>query len=50
MKFMTKELLTMTATLVGLYLVLVHASGFSRSVSALSSAYTGSVKTLQGRG
>lgn len=49
MKFMTKELMTLTMVLVGGYLVLVHASGFSRSVKSLSEAYSGSVKVLQGR-
>jgi hypothetical protein len=48
-KFFTKELLALTGLLVGAYLVLTHATGFGRSVSALGSAYGGSVKALQGR-
>lgn len=49
MKFFTKELLALTGVLVGAYLVLTHSTGFSRSVRALGSTYTGSVKALQGR-
>lgn len=50
MKFATKELMTLTLVLVGLFLVLTHATGFSRNVSALGTAYVGGVKALQGRG
>lgn len=49
MKFFTKELFALTGALVGAYLILVHYTGFSRSVGALGSAYGGSVKVLQGR-
>jgi hypothetical protein len=45
-----KELMTLTMVLVGLYLVLVHYTGFSRSVASVGSAYAGGVKALQGRG
>jgi hypothetical protein len=48
-KFFTKELLTLTGVLIAAFLILTHATGFSRSVSALGSAYTGGVKALQGR-
>lgn len=47
---LTSDLLKLTGTLVLAYLILVHATGFSRSVGALAGAYTGGVKTLQGRG
>lgn len=49
MRFFTKELLGLTGTLVAAYLILTHATGFSRSVQAVGSAYGGGVKTLQGR-
>lgn len=49
MKAMTKELFVLTAALVGGYLVLVHYTGFSRSIAALGSSYVGGVKALQGR-
>lgn len=49
MKMMTKELLTVTAGLVALYLIVVHYTGFSKAVSAGGSAYVGGVKALQGR-
>jgi hypothetical protein len=49
MKFFTRELLTLTGALVGGYLVLVHYTGFSRSVASVAGAYTSGVKTLQGR-
>lgn len=49
MKFFTKDLLALTGTLVGAYLILTHATGFSRSVQAVGQAYGGGVKTLQGR-
>lgn len=49
MKGITKELIVLTALLIGGYLVLVHYTGFSRSVAALGTAYTGGVKALQGR-
>lgn len=49
MKASLKELLTVTAALVAVYLVLVHYTGFSKSVASLGSAYVGGVKALQGR-
>lgn len=49
MKFFTKELISLTTLLVGGYLILTHATGFSRSLGAASSAYGGVVKSLQGR-
>lgn len=49
MKATTKELLTVTAGLVALYLVLVHYTGFSKAVASGGSAYVGAVKVLQGR-
>jgi hypothetical protein len=49
MKYFTKELFAVTGALVGAYLVLTHSTGFARSVGSLGSAYTGSVKALQGR-
>lgn len=49
MKYFTKELLTITAGLVALYLVVVHYTGFSKVLGAGSNAYTGGVKALQGR-
>lgn len=44
-----KQTLTLTAFLVGAYLVLTHYTGFSRSVASLGTAYVGGVKALQGR-
>lgn len=49
MKMLTKELLTVTAGLIALYLILVHYTGFSKSVAATGGAYNGAVKVLQGR-
>jgi hypothetical protein len=49
MKGLPKELLTVTAGLVALYLIVVHYTGFSRVVGAGSNAYTSGVKVLQGR-
>lgn len=49
MKFATKELVGMTVLLVLVFLILTHASGFGRSIGALGSFYTGSVRALQGR-
>ena len=49
MKLATKELMALTGVLVGLYLVLTHYTGFSRSVSSIGTAYVGGVKALQGR-
>lgn len=49
MRFFTKELLTLTGTLVLVYLVVTKYTGFSRSVGAVGQAYVGGVKALQGR-
>jgi hypothetical protein len=46
---MTKELMAVSAALIAAYLILTHATGFSRSVAAIGSGYTGAVKALQGR-
>lgn len=46
---MTRDLLKLTAILIGAYLILVHFTGFTRSVGAVSGAYNSGVKTLQGR-
>jgi hypothetical protein len=43
------RILEITFTLIILYLVLSRAEGFSEVVRSISSAYIGSVKTLQGR-
>ena len=49
MKYATKEFLVLAGTLVGAYLVLIHYTGFSRDVSAVSSGSVNILKTLQGR-
>jgi hypothetical protein len=49
-KSSVKELLMVTGVLVAAYLILTNYTGFSKSVSALGSAYVGGVKALQGRG
>jgi hypothetical protein len=49
MRFFTKELLTVTAGLIGLYLVVVHYTGVSKALAAGEHAYVGGVKALQGR-
>jgi hypothetical protein len=49
MRFVTKELIGLTTTLVLAYLILVHSTGFSRSIAAAGKSYSGAVKTLQGR-
>jgi hypothetical protein len=41
--------LELTFTVIVLYLVLSKAQGFSSMVRSMSSAYTSSVKALQGR-
>lgn len=43
------KLLTYTAVLVGLYLVVANAPGFQRAFGSVAAGYTGGVKTLQGR-
>jgi len=47
---MGKKFLLGTGVLIGLYLVVANATGFGRAVAAAGSAYSGGVKTLQGRG
>lgn len=46
---MTRDLLKLTAILIGAYLILVNYTGFTRSVASVSGAYNSGVKTLQGR-
>lgn len=38
-----------TFVVVALYLIVKNAGGFSQTVTAISSAYAGSVKALQGQ-
>lgn len=45
----TDRVIEITFTLIIMYLVLSMSTGFSEVVRSLSSAYIGSVKTLQGR-
>ena len=47
---MAKTLLTYTAGLVVVYLLVSHATDAGRLVSATTSGYAQSVKVLQGRG
>lgn len=49
MSFSWSQLFEFTATLVILYLVLTNADHFAAIVNSLSSGYSASVKTLQGR-
>lgn len=43
------KILSGTAILVGLYLFLTHSGDTVKILGSISSAYTGGVKTLQGR-
>lgn len=43
------KILSGTAILVGMYLILSNASGTKSIINSLGSIYTSSVKTLQGR-
>lgn len=43
------KILSGTAILIGMYLFLSHSSETVKIVSGISSAYTGGIKTLQGR-
>lgn len=43
------QIMEFTVLLIVLYLVLSRAQGFSSMVRSMSSAYTSSVKALQGR-
>jgi hypothetical protein len=45
----TKQALAGVGALIGLYLVLVHYSGFVADVKGAGSGATGLIKTLQGR-
>jgi len=49
-RFFTKELIGMTILLVLVFLILTHATGFARSISAGSSGYVKVIRALQGRG
>lgn len=44
------KLLSGTAILIGMYLILVHSKSTVSIVNALGGVYTDSVKTLQGNG
>jgi predicted small secreted protein len=44
-----QKLMYYTAGLVALYLVVANATGFGNDLKAAGSAYSGAVKTLQGR-
>lgn len=43
------KILSGTAVLIGMYLVLKNSSSTVKVINSLGSVYTGSVKTLQGR-
>lgn len=43
------RIIEVTATLIIVYYVAVHADGFSRVINAIGSVYASSVKALQGR-
>lgn len=45
----TGKALTYTAVLIGVYLLVSNATGAGNLLKAGGSAYTGAVKTLQGR-
>lgn len=45
-----RQVLTLTAVLVGVYLVVSYATGAGQLLGSAASAYQGSVKVLQGRG
>jgi hypothetical protein len=49
MKATTRQALTLIGGLIAAFLVLEHATGFSRDVSAISTGGIGLIKTLQGR-
>lgn len=46
---MTGRILEITFVLIALFLVLQDPGGFSSIIGAISRAYVGAVKTLQGR-
>ena len=43
------KLLSGTAILIGIYLIVVNYKGTTEVINSLAKAYTGGVKTLQGR-
>ena len=43
------KLLSGTAILIGIYLIVVNYKGTTEVINSLGKAYTGGVKTLQGR-
>ena len=47
---MISKILSGTALLIGIYLVLTNGSETAQIISALGDTYTGAVKTLQGNG
>jgi hydrogenase-4 membrane subunit HyfE len=49
MRYMTKEVLGLTMFLVALFLIVSHSTGFARSIGAIATGYTRTVKVLQGR-
>jgi hypothetical protein len=49
LRYITREFIQLTIILVVLFLILTHASGFSRGVGALAGGYSRMVRTLQGR-
>lgn len=49
MRYVTKEFLGLFGMLIVAFLVLTHASGFSRDVSAIGSNLSRVAKTFQGR-
>lgn len=46
---LAKQMLRYGAGLIGLYVVVINASGFGKVISAGASGVTGVTKTLQGR-
>jgi hypothetical protein len=50
LKFVTKELVTLTLILILAFLLLTHSTGFARGVSAMSKGYVGVIRAFQGRG
>lgn len=49
MRGLSREFFQLTLILVGGFLILSHASGFSRGIGSLSRGYARDVKALQGR-
>lgn len=50
MRFVTKEVIGLFMATILVYLILAHAGGFARAVSATGTSLSGIAKTLQGRG